>query len=512
MCLWRKLRNFIIMHYVMVKGEIFPASHIKKYETVNSFIWLINPNEIEINIDELEKLDNVKNYVYEINGVWACIIKSKHGNQFRAITSINNELPWYYSLESNGIIANNIFLIAKYLDSIEMNFRAVSSFLAFDFCYAGETYLKKVKKSYGGDILYISNESIKIVECDLQKWLGFDESISDRNLVLEAFLHSVNKSLKNRNARISITGGSDSRAILAAALASGKDFSLMTGTSSTVDRRDIRVADLIAKLTQKKHYRINAGNIKLKNLEDVLEEMAIKTNVEFTPRNWLIFYKEYALDSENQMNVTLLQGYRGEIFKGFYKGFGGSVDAYVNRYLSLLNNKYKTLTNELIQEKYSYYKNLSGINADELFYHRERDNFWASCSIKTRMNYCKVCTPFSDNELLSLAYRFNGGIKESKLHESVFSLLPKEIKNLPTSSNRIGWIYNNFQKRFKKQQRHSSYLKPDFLQKKIEYELLSEIIPLATMESLIYKYNLKGLNSDIVHKMFAISYFYRLIN
>lgn len=498
---------------LLVKNEeIYASKYIKKYETENSYIWLINPNEIELDISKIEKLDNIKNYVHDIDGIWACIIKNKSGKGIRAISSIHNELPWYYSAELKGIIANNLFLVTDNLKKLELNFRAVSSFLAFDFCYGGETFLNGINKSYGGDILYISNDAIKVVGCDLQKWLGFDESISDRNLVLEAFLRSVEKSLDGSNPQISLTGGADSRALLAAALNSSKDFSLMTGTSSTVDKRDIVVADLIAKMINKEHYKIDASNVNAGKTEDILKEVAISTNFEFTPKNWLIFYKEYAFDKENLIHVSRIKGYRGEFFKGFYKGLGGSIDSYLNRHSFFLNNKYKNQVYELIQDRYSFYKNLSGLYVDDLFYHRERDNFWVSCNIKTHINYCKIITPFSDSKLLGLGYRFVGGIRNSKLHETSFKLLPSKIQKIPTSSGQINRIYNHYIKKIKRQPKHSYYLDPGFIQDNISYELLNEIVPQKTIELLLSQYNLKGLNSDIVHKLFAVSYFYNYLN
>jgi len=497
---------------VVLEPNIITASqNVIKYETKDSFIWLINPNDIELDIYSLEKLDNINNYVYEIEGIWACIIQNKLGNEFRAITSIQNELPWYYSNELKGIIANNIFLVAKLLKYIEINHRAISSFLAFDFCYFGETFLKNVEKSYGGDILYLSNNKVKIIGCDLQKWLGFDGSISNRNLILETFVNSVDKYLQDSYPQINLTGGSDSRAILAAALVSGRDFTLFTGTSSIVSKRDIHTAEVIAKIIDKKHYEIDASDVNLDSIDSAIEKVAIQTNAEFTPRNWIIHYKEYVHDSDKLRHISRLKGYRGEYFKGFYKGPSGSVDVYFNRHSYFINKKYRSIIYELYRERYLFYKNLSGINANELFYHRERDNFWVSCNIRTHINYSKIYTPFSDNRLLSLGYRFTGGIKECKLHESALNLLPPKLRNIPTSASQLTIYYHQLQKKFQKNKSHSIFLTADYLQENIDYDLLSEVVQRKIIESLIDQYRLKGLNSNIVHKMFAISYFFNLI-
>jgi hypothetical protein len=493
-------------------NQIYSSDFIINYETKKSFIWLINPNEIEINFNKLERLDNINNYVHEIDGIWACIIKDKNKNEYRAITSIHNELAWYYSNEKKGLLANNIFLLAKYLDNIKLNLTAISSFISFDFSYAGETFLQNVNKSYGGDILYFNEKGIIIKSCDLQKWLGFDNSITNDKVILDAFLNSVSNSLNNKNTQISLTGGADSRAILGAALASGKTFSLMTHSSSSVDKRDIAVPKTISKLINKDHFSIDANGIELDDLNLALREMAIKTSCEFTPRNWLIFYKENLISTNNLNKITRIQGYRGEFFKGFYKGTPSGFLPYIKRHNYFLNEKHKKLLEDLITEQYLLYEKIDRTNANDLFYQRERDNFWVSCNIKTRLNYYKIFTPFADNHLLSLAYRFKGGIRNTGLHHNAIRLLPENVRNISTSSTRLSWIYYNIKKRYFKQKFYNSYLNPDFINKNIDYDLLATIIPEKILKKLLNDYSTKRLNTDIIHKMFAVSYFNELIN
>lgn len=445
---------------------------VQFFETVNSKIWLINPNLIAIDLSLLEKLDNIKSYVHDINGIWACIIQDKTNNNFRTITSINNEQPWYYLNFPTPVVANNIFLLKTYITEIKPDYKAISSFLTFDFCYGGETFLSNVKKSYGGDIIYINGDKLEIVSADLTKWLGFDESISDRKVILDAFISSVDKILVDQPAQIVLTGGSDSRSILAAALHTKKKFTFMTGTSPSTDIKDIKIARKISKHLGIKHYEVDESKLIVNDLENVIEEIAIKTNAEFIPRNWIMFYKEYAMHSTELNGLSRLIGYRGEIFKGFPLNALKSFD---NKSL-IIKDTLKNVLRDLLNYRFEKYKELFSINVHELFYQREHYHFWVSSNIKSYQNYCHIYTPFSDNFLLSLGYRFSGGIKKSKLHESSFKLLPEYISNLSFQSSLINRAIRHYKNKVFTKVNYDYMLKPDYLFQDFKMEILYEVM------------------------------------
>jgi hypothetical protein len=504
----QKVLSFDRYAFLFYENEILMGLDFKKYETEDSIIWLANPNEAQIKVNNLEKIDNINFHVYDIDGIWACLIKNKVDNKYRAITSIHNELPWYYNEESGNIVSSNIFLLATYLDSIKINYEAISSFLAFDFCYNGETFIKNIRKTYGGDIIYLHNGGVEIKGCNLTEWLGFDESVTDSNLVLDCFIKSVNKSLQGNNPQITLTAGSDSRAILGAAYTTHQNFTLMTGVSSSTDRRDVKIASQIANILDKKHQKIDESKRQIENINKALEEVTIQTSAQFIPRNWLIYYKEYLLNTEYLQSLSRLMGYRGEFFKGFYK----NLDSTIIRNTFFLRKDYSEKLSEIVNQRLDYYKNLSKTNAYELFYHRERDNFWVSSNIRAMLQSgCKIYTPFSDNDLLKLGYRFVGGIKNVNLHKKAIDLLPNQIKEIPTSNNRLTFIIKYIYRKSINHNNYNFFLEPKFIKNNLDYELLNEIIKVEDIDSLISKYNLLGHHDTLVHKLFAVSYFFKLL-
>ena len=507
--LFNKTLNFDKYALIFDGNEISCGLGFSKYETENSIIWLANPNNDSIKLTDLEKLDNKQYHVYDIKGIWSCLIKDKSEGNYRAITSIQNELPWYYSLETEIRLSSNIFLLTSYLSNSAINYEAISSFLAFDFCYNGETFLKNIKKTYGGDILLFKSRSINIQGCDITKWLGFDASISDNKLILEHFIKNVENPIKENEAQITLTAGSDSRAILGAAYFSGQDFTLMTGAASSTAYRDIKIASKIASILGKKHLKIDESKREINNINEAIEKVAIQTSALFIPRNWLLFYKEYMLNTGYLQNVTRLMGYRGEFFKGFYT----NLSATISRKTFLLRKNYSNKLIETINERFNYYKNISSVNAYELFYHRERDNFWVSSNIRTMLQSgCKVYTPFSDNDLLKLGYRFEGGIKKINLHKLAIDLLPNQVKEIPTSNNKLTFVSRYIYHKIFNHNDYNFFLRPKFIKQNLNYDLLNEIMTVKEINSLISKYQLMGNHDTLVHKLFAVNYFFTLID
>lgn len=507
--LFNKALNFDKYALLFDGNEISCGLGFNKYETENSVIWLANPNNDSIKLTDLEKLDNEKYHVYDIEGIWSCLIKNKSDGNFRAITSIQNELPWYYSIKSKIRLSSNIFLLTDYLSNAAINYEAISSFLAFDFCYNGETFLNNIRKTYGGDILFLKDSPLNIKGCDLTKWLGFDESISNNKVILEHFIKNVEKPIKKNGAQITLTAGSDSRAILGAAYFSKQNFTLMTGTASSTAKRDIKIASKIASILGKEHQKIDESKREVDNINEAIEKVAIQTSALFIPRNWLLFYKEYMLNIGYLQNVSRLMGYRGEFFKGFYT----NLSATISRKTFLLRKNYSNKLSETINARFNDYKKISSINAYELFYHRERDNFWVSSNIRAMLQSgCKVYTPFSDNDLLKFGYRFEGGIKKINLHRLAIDLLPGQVKEIPTSNNKIAFISRYIYHKTFNHNDYNFFLRPKFIKQNLNYELLNEIMTVEEINSLISKYQLLGNHDALVHKLFAVSYFFTLID
>lgn len=504
--------NYFINYYkystLVYDDKCSVTEDVQFYESVNSKIWLINPNQTVIDIAVLEKLDNKKFFVHEVEGTWACIIQDKKTNEFRAIPSINNELPWYYSEKKPFVISNNIFLIVKLTGLTEPDELGIATFITFDHTFRGLTFLNGIKKVYGGDIIYMNPNSLNIVKDNLEKWLGFDDSIQDNKILVQQFVDEVDKSLRDPNPEITLTGGADSRIILAGGLLTKRKFKLMTGIPPTVDKQDIQIASKIAKELNIEHIKIDASKKPIDNIENVIERMAIETNSEFLPRNWIMFYKEYVLD-ESLNNRSKLLGYGGEIFKGFYSDLNGSFKKKTN----ILNHDAKDKVCDYAFHSYELYKKLNNVNSLNLFYQRERSHFWVPMNIRTNLSYCKCYSPLMGPKLLGMGYRIKGGIKNSGIHDQMLQTLPETIRNYRTNYSKLELIWFYIKRSYiKKYVNYELFLRPEFLKSRIDKELFKNIISPENLDNLLMQYESRGLNDAFLHKIFAVSNFFKILN
>ncbi len=504
----KNIKNEIVVEdifsFVIKNGDIeFFSICFKKFETKDSYIYLANPNDSNISLNKLESIDNVKNHTFELEGIWTAVIKSKTDNEIKILVSTHNELCWYYNEETRSA-STNIFLLSKYLNKIEFDNLSIASFLSFDFCYSRDTFVKNIKKTYGGDVIYIKDR-IKVVPLDLVKWLGFDRSISDERILLKSIRHLTNSVIEEKkNIEITLTGGADSRAILGLVNSITSNYDLMIGNVSTVDRRDVRVAKKISRLLNKNIILVDESNKKVMNKEIIFDSILYLTNGNFIPRNYVLFYKEFISDRLFE-NKNRFMGYRGEFFKGFYS----NVLSTIHTKSSLLNNSISSDLIEKVLRIYNYYQTLDLLNSRELFYHRERDNFWVSSNIRAFLQGgLKIYTPFGFNELLALGYRTTKGIKNANLHSQLIGLLDKKISRISTKNIRL---FSIFKKLRPLKNNYNFFIEPHIIKGNFDEDIVLNIIGEKKFERYLNLYEKFGKYDAFVHKYLAVSRFKSLI-
>lgn len=504
----KKIYDIYKYSILVYDQDVISGEKVKKYETDHFAYWMIDPNESYTNVECFSKLDNKTHNVWEKPGIWSCIVKDKRTNNFRAISSINNELPWYYSSKFPKIISNNLFLFLKATGLKQVNFDAVSSFLALDWCLGGETFIKDIKKSYGGDIIYLDENKLKIVSIILEDWLGFDDSIIDINLLVDRFIEVISDSLKHPNAQLTLTAGKDSRTILAGALKSGRNFSLMTGVPPSTSKLDIKIPIKIAKILNIKHDLIDESSKEIIDLNSMLDHLTLETNAEYSPRKWINFYKEYVRGDYTSKDILRLMGYGGEIFSGFYNDVMKKI-SWKTQFLEL---KSKEAVCELANQLLTRYRNISPDNSRDLFYQRERDHFWVGANIRAMINYTKIFTPFKDPSVLAIGYRMQGGIRNCKIHKNMINILPDKLSKIPTNGNKLFNLLKKLQNKVYRRKNINLSLETSFIINNLDYDLFTNIISHEKIKKMLLLYEATGTYDEILHKMVAINRFFTLVN
>lgn len=483
--------------------KIIFGRSIEFNETFKSKIWIQNPLGIQLDSSFLETIDNINKHAWEIPGIWSVLIQDKTTQYFRAISSINNELPWYYSSEFPGIFSNSLNKLAVETGLVQPDNASICSYIALDWSVGGYSFIKGIKKSIGGSILKENEYGVVEIHPDLHKWLGFDNSIHDRQLLVEKFIEICREQLNYPDPTITLTAGGDSRAIVAAAKLTGRLFVTTTGISPAGNLLDVKIAALVSKMLNIKHIVVDASNNPAPILEKIYNEFALNFDSEYNPLNWIIHYKEFALEHKR---ITRILGYGGEFFSGFY-----SIDVYKRLSMKLqdFNAEMRQEVLDRIDKRIQKMQDLSEVNARDLFYQRERDQWWVSSNIRALLPYRIIHTPFRDTRLLSLGYRFKGGIRACHIHSILLMTLPKDVQKIPINGGRCYVFYSKIKKRFLPRLNYNLLASPDHMMKVIDLNFFGEIISEKKIRNMINAYaRHRGGYASQLHKILGIQYFF----
>jgi hypothetical protein len=502
-----EIMNNRFLTSLLVSGdkEIIFGKSVDELETETSRLWIINPNSDEIDHTKLEMIDNDKCHSWELPGIWSVLILDKLTSKYRAISSINNELPWYYCEDNFNAVSNSLVHLSKLTGLKEPDYISICSHIGLDWSVGGYSFISGIKKSQGGSILYLSESKVLEKQVDMKRWLGFDDSINDTQVLIDQLVEACKLALNNDKVELTLTGGKDSRSLLAASLLTKLPFKTMTGTAKIAGNRDIRIARLISKRLGLKHVCIDASNEYSPSYREVFSRFAVEFDSEFIARNWIIFYKEYVQIKDY---VTRIMGYGGEYYTGFYSNVANKLKSKMTD----LRKEYSIQVMDRVKEKMLEFKELSERDARDLFYLRDRDQFWAGGNVRAYINYCKVYTPLKDPGLVALAYRFQGGIRSSNLQSKIIQTLPENVKNIP--SGYPYWV----RVIFKIKKKLTSYVDYNYMVKTeeflddLDYNFIAPVMHKNQLKSLVKAYDKRGVYDTLLHKILAVQYFFKVIN
>lgn len=489
-------------------GQVSAKESVEIHETPEFKIWLLNPNGENFDRNLLAHIDNKIRHPWEIPGVWAALIKDKASNQFRAISSINNELPWYHLPEAPGMASTSLVELSAKSGLKNPDPVSICSFAALDWSVGGYSLIKGIRKTLGGSILKFSLKNNPVENgIDLTGWLGLDNSVSDRQVLVDQFVEILKEKLNSPVAdpRITLTGGSDSRAVLAGALLTGLPFTTTTGVSAMGASYDYKIAQKISAIIHTEHFLVDACDNPAPPFEEIYQKYAGMFDCEFYPPNWIIHYKEFAVYPQKILRIF---GYGGEIHSGAW------VDVYkrLQPRLSGFNKETAAEVMNRVEARHQKMKDVSERDARDLFYLRERDMCWISANVRAFLPYRFVLMPFRDPRLLGLVFRFKGGIRKSGIHQALMATLPAEIQNLPINRGRL-LPYVKLSKRLFPKTNRALLATTDHLLEMIDPEFFDRILSPGKIKRMIYFYSKNiGNHTPKLHKMLGLQYFFNTIS
>ncbi len=167
-----------------------------------------------------------------------------HYNRKKKIVRLINDIfglyPLYYHQKDQRIIiSNRIKALSQILDVISLNYTGVLDFFLFNYTLLDRTLIKDINQLKGGSKIYIENNCISISQHERLSQIVHKEGNSrvsiDKTSIpfVNCINNGLNKQLQNN---VAITGGFDSKIVLASMLRSGNSFNTYTfGTRGSVD-------------------------------------------------------------------------------------------------------------------------------------------------------------------------------------------------------------------------------------------------------------------------------------
>lgn len=390
---------------------------------------------------------DLDSFIANLDGYFSIVIIDE--SSATLITDRNGLSPIYWFKNNNlfkcsfkiGDILKNQF------DSFDLNVQAICDFAKFGYMLGEQTIISGVKLLKPATIMKINYASGTIDSHNYWSWtlinplnLSFDDAVDQMYVLL---MDSVQKLFQpSANVGISLSGGLDSRFLLAAANKLYPDYRGILYTFGTKLSDDVKIAQQVASLTNWDH-KIHDYNNQI-NLLDRIESV-------WDTGGMLSIQHLHGVETSKDLHEQIdfnLNGYMGDVIvgggllEGENKKFGNSfshVESYYSRQdadpefdLSYLGNKF---------------------TENAIYYNRTRR--FTNLGTIANNQYITQLLPFHSNNVLTFSmqiprkYKYNNNLYNTLLTRyfpKFFNEIPWQKTLLPVRQRKPTLIYNSHSK------------------------------------------------------------------
>lgn len=276
----------------------------------------INPSEANFVFGNVTKRIDNNNSRYDFKGYF--VIISFLENKVILSNDHFGLNKFFYSVDNTFIASSNIKYILKFQKNVSLNKTAELSYLLFNYFTCGETIFKSVRYSIPATLIEIEADQ-RLVKS--YYWKNFEQTPSKKStekyekIIAEYWVEILNGYGHNPNGlTLSLTGGYDSRMILAGLLKSTKNLNAFTFGNPLSN--DAINASLISKTFNIDHsiYPLDDNSKRefLENAKGLIKESSGLANI-----LRILRLKYFKLSAKNQGDLYL--GYSGsELLRGIY--------------------------------------------------------------------------------------------------------------------------------------------------------------------------------------------------
>lgn len=218
---------------------------------------------------------------------------------------------FYFQDNENFYISSDFKSIAKLTHSTSINEFSLLDMYLFNYCLLNRTILKDIKRFYGGSKITIEGNKIKedVINNYAQNFIANPKMGSSKirlNKYVEIFTNICKEEVNvNYPLSLSITGGIDSRMILAANTFLQNEFSSFTfGQQGNIESK---MADPFIQSYSTNHQLIELNNSYVQEIDEHLESI-IRESLD---NPTILDLAHYSLVKNNYSNYNLVFGYLG---------------------------------------------------------------------------------------------------------------------------------------------------------------------------------------------------------
>ena len=279
--------------------------------------------EVTQNIAEV-KYSNLSN----LKGIFAICIYDKKENNIYAISDRRSQYPLFYSVIDSGIIfSTTISTFCQNNLKAQFNPEWLYEFMYFNYPVGQTTVIKNVLRIPRASVLkYNLNTGHHLIHEYSQPFKRADKLIEGKEAIQKArsvFEDRIPKYLPlNTKIGLSLTGGLDTRTVLAYIMELGKN-KIETYTYGIPGCYDLRMASSIASNLGIKHHQIsfdNASISKLKNL--IYETVYLSGGLERATRSTLSYVYRTLTNNGNDFPIVLTGIAGDHLFRDHIKSLG----------------------------------------------------------------------------------------------------------------------------------------------------------------------------------------------
>lgn len=383
------------------------------------------------------------NYVRNLEGQFAIGYSDYISNQINVFTHVARIETVYAFTSNDSIIIGTDPLIISLIatnGNVDFSLPALHSFILNGYYADDGTPFKDVYALPGNSHIKVDENGLEINEIDnlYSNLLNKEYGKSDYDDLTDLFINAFNTQPKDKEFRLALTGGKDSRLIFAAM--NSNNFDLSVFTNGFDDNPDVVIAKRIADMYELEHRSTSPK---------ISEENTISVNIYSKIKRVMLATSGMVYGYENVGSLGKFTGHKSfdgigaELVKG---GFANFINADENsnklKLVNTFNRNHQLLKNGKDNPfgdfLLDFIDDEQGLHKLQILYSLKYRTGRLTSAAKNAANYSRQShSPFLDNKFLREALKIQyADNKNEEIHYQIMKRIDKRLIDIPFAKDR----------------------------------------------------------------------------